>query len=101
MGYLHSYKYLFALIFLSNFFHAQNQSDIDFLVKQISIIQRSGKSDQMLEASQKLLKLSTPSKNEKGLSYGNFYLASYYYDQAKFKESIDYAKKKRKNILLI
>lgn len=96
MGYLHSYKYLFALIFLSNFFYAQNQSDIDFLVKQISIIQRSGKSDQMLEASQKLLKLSTPSKNEKGLSYGNFYLASYYYDQAKFKESIDYAKKAQK-----
>lgn len=100
MGYLHSYRYFFVLILLSNFLYGQNknqdQSEVDFLVKQINAIQLSGKSDQVLEASQKLLTLSNNLKNEKGLSYANYYLAQYYYDHAKFKQSIDYAKKAQK-----
>jgi tetratricopeptide (TPR) repeat protein len=96
MGYLHSYKYLLSLFLLSNLFYAQDQSDIDFLVKQINTIQLSGESDKVLEASQKLIKLSNASKNEKGLSYGNYYLASYYYDHAKFKQSINHAKEAQK-----
>lgn len=96
MGYLHSYKYLLSLFLLSNLFYAQDQSEIDFLVKQINTIQLSGESDKVLEASQKLIKLSNASKNEKGLSYGNYYLASYYYDHAKFKQSINHAKEAQK-----
>ncbi|SIO17844.1 hypothetical protein SAMN05421769_2422 [Chryseobacterium scophthalmum] len=96
MGYLHSYKYLLSLVLLSNFFYAQDQSNVDFLVKQINTIQLSGESDKVLEASQKLIDLSNASKNEKGLCYGNYYIASYYYDHAKFKQSIDYAKEAQK-----
>ena len=93
MGYFHSLKYLFSFILLSNFFYAQNSSDVDFLVKQINIIHLSGQTDEVLEASQKLIKLSHISKNDKGLSYGNYFLASYHHDQANFRQSIDYAKK--------
>lgn len=96
MGYLHSYKYLLSLVLLSNLFYAQDQSNVDFLVKQINTIQLSGESDKVLEASKKLIDLSNASKNEKGLCYGNYYLASYYYDHAKFKQSIDYAKEAQK-----
>ncbi|WP_435525553.1 hypothetical protein [Chryseobacterium indoltheticum] len=96
MGYLHSYKYLLSLVLLSNLLYAQDESDVDFLVKQINTIQLSGESDKVLEASQKLIKLSNSLNNEKGLSYGNYYLASYYYDHAKFKQSIDYAKEAQK-----
>jgi len=96
MGYLHSYKYLLSLVLLSNLFYAQDQSNVDFLVKQINTIQLSGESDKVLEASQKLIDLSNILKNEKGLCYGNYYLASYYYDHAKFKQSIDYAKEAQK-----
>ncbi|MCD0476977.1 tetratricopeptide repeat protein [Chryseobacterium sp. LC2016-29] len=93
MGYFHSFKYLFCFILLSNCFYAQSQSDVDFLVKQINTINLSGQSDQVLEATQKLIKLSHFSKNDKGLSYGNYFLASYHHDHANFKQSIDYAKK--------
>lgn len=93
MGYFHSFKYLFCFILLSNCFYAQSQSDVDFLVKQINTIHLSGQSDQVLEATQKLIKLSHISKNDKGLSYGNYFLASYHHDHANFKQSIDYAKK--------
>lgn len=96
MVYLHSYKYLLSLVLLSNLFYAQDQSNVDFLVKQINTIQLSGDSDKVLEASKKLIDLSNASKNEKGLSYGNYYLAYYYYDHAKFKQSIDYAKEAQK-----
>lgn len=93
MGYFHSFKYLFSFILLSNCFYAQSHSDVDFLVKQINTIHLSGQSDQVLEATQKLIKLSNISKNEKGLSYGNYFLATYHYDHAHFRQSIDYAKK--------
>ncbi|AZB31364.1 tetratricopeptide repeat protein [Chryseobacterium balustinum] len=93
MGYFHSFKYLFSFILLSNCFYAQSQPDVDFLVKEINTIHLSGQSDQVLEATQKLIKLSHISKNDKGLSYGNYFLASYHYDHANFKQSIDYAKK--------
>lgn len=93
MGYFHSFKYLFSFILLSNCFYAQSHSDVDFLVKQINTIHLSGQSDQVFEATQKLIKLSNISKNEKGLSYGNYFLATYHYDHAHFRQSIDYAKK--------
>ena len=93
MGYFHSFKYLFSFILLSNCFYAQSHSDVDFFVKQINTIHLSGQSDQVLEATQKLIKLSNISKNEKGLSYGNYFLASYHHDHANFRQSIDYAKK--------
>ncbi|MEG1665987.1 tetratricopeptide repeat protein [Chryseobacterium sp.] len=93
MGYFHPFKYLFSFILLSNCFYAQSQYDIDFLVDQINTIHLSGQSDQVFEATQKLIKLSNISKNEKGLSYGNYFLATYHYDHAHFRQSIDYAKK--------
>lgn len=96
MGYFHYFKYLFSFILLSNFFYAQSQPDVDFLIKQINTIHLSGQSDQVFEASQELIKLSNISKNDKGLSYGNYFLASYHHDHANFKQSIDYAKEAQK-----
>lgn len=93
MGYFHPFKYLFSFILLSNCFYAQSHSDVDLLVDQINTINLSGRSDQVLEATQKLIKISHISKNDKGLSYGNYFLASYHYDHANFKQSIDHAKK--------
>ncbi|WP_131430853.1 tetratricopeptide repeat protein [Chryseobacterium formosense] len=97
--YFFSIRLVLIMILWSCFFHAQNTNsslEADRLIKSTEQFYITGKSNNVLNYSEKIIKLSQKSQYEKGLSYGYFYLASYYYDQAKFKQSIDYAKQAQK-----
>lgn len=87
---------LLVFIFFSIFLSAQKHSPskkVDQLISETSQLQMDGKSSQVLSTSKKIIKISDSLNYEKGLSHGYYYMAMYYYDNAKFRESINYAKK--------
>lgn len=87
------------LIFWSCFFYGQNTDsklETDLLIKNTEQYYINGKSDNVLSSSKKIITLSKQSQYDRGLSYGYFYLSSYYYNRAEFKHSIDYAKQAQK-----
>ena len=85
---------LFVFIFFGILFPAQeNHPEIDRLIDKTNQLYMNGKTSQVLASSKKIIKKSDSLNYEKGLSHGYYFLATYYYDNAKFRESIDYAKK--------
>ncbi len=95
MNTIKSYKVLlFVFIFFGILFPAQkNHPEIDRLIDKTSQLYMNGKTSQVFLSSKKIIKKSDSLNYEKGLSHGYYYLATYYYDNAKFRESISYAKK--------
>lgn len=96
--YFQFFKILTVLfLFSSGYIFSQNKTsttkNIDELLDKVSKLESEGKIDDILIDSKKIIQLSEKSKYQKGLVYGNFYLASYFYDNAKFKESIANLKK--------
>ncbi|MFC7348611.1 transcriptional regulator [Chryseobacterium zhengzhouense] len=99
ISHCYSIRYILILAFWSCFFHAQKTNpklEIDRLIKSTEQLSIAGKSDKVFAFSKKIIQLSQHSQYEKGLSYGYFFMASYYYDHAKFKLSIDNAKEAQK-----
>lgn len=88
---------LFLFIFCSILTFAQDGNfknrEVDELIGRTDQLQIEGKSEEVLASSKKIINLSEKLNYEKGLSYGYYYLGTYFYDNAKFKESIGYAKK--------
>ena len=85
---------LFVFIFFSYSLPAQsNNSAIDPLINETTQLYMDGKTSGLISSSRKIIKISDSLKYEKGLSLGYYYLATYYYDNAKFRESLKYAKK--------
>lgn len=95
MNTIKSFKVLlFVFIFLSILLSAQkNDPEIDQLISKTNQLYMDGKTSQVFSSSKKIIKISDSLNYEKGLSQGYYYLATYYYDNAKFRESINYAKK--------
>lgn len=95
MNTIKSYKVLlFVFIFFGILFPAQeNHPEIERLIDKTNQLYMNGKTSQVFLSSKKIIKKSDSLNYEKGLSHGYYYLATYYYDNAKFRESIDYAKK--------
>jgi len=85
---------LSVFIFFGILFPAQeNHPEIDRLIDKTNQLYMNGKTSQVLASSKKIIKKSDSLNYEKGLSHGYYFLATYYYDNAKFRESISYAKK--------
>ncbi len=91
--------FLLIILFSGSFTFAQNnsleQKKIDQLISQTNRLNLDGKTDEVLTSSRQIITLSESLKYEKGLSYGYYYLASYFYDNAKFRESVQNAKKSK------
>jgi hypothetical protein len=97
MGFKKSLQYLLLpmLLLWSVKFHAQNivtPQKIDQLIATTNQLYLDGKTDAVFKFSKQIIDESESLKYDKGLSYGNYYLATYYYDNAEFKESIHHAK---------
>lgn len=91
-------KILLPILLLSSIslFSQNNTQKIDELIDNANQMYLDGNTDAVLNISKKLITESENLKYDKGLSYGYYYLASYYYDNAEFKESIYHAKKAQK-----
>ncbi|CAD7805799.1 hypothetical protein CHRY9390_01420 [Chryseobacterium aquaeductus] len=89
--------FVILLILLSNLFSAQDDENanqkINHLINQTNQLFLAGKTDAVLASSKTIIAQSEKLNSEKGLSYGYYYLATYYYDNAEFRESIKIAKK--------
>lgn len=66
---------------------------IDDLIEATNQHQIEAKNNLVFQNAKKILKYSEKEQYDKGLSYGNYYIASYFNDIAKFKESIRYGNK--------
>lgn len=69
------------------------EQKIDYLINRTNQLYLDGNTDAVLNSSKIIIDLSQKLKYDKGLSYGYYYLASYFYDNAKFRESVQNAKK--------
>jgi len=85
--------FIFANLPLSAQNFTSQQQKIDQLIHSTNQLYLDGKTDEVLASSRKIIRLSELSHYDKGLSYGYYYLASYFYDNAKFRESVQHAKK--------
>lgn len=90
-------SFLFLFLLWATSLSAQNSNSqkqkIDKLIIYTNQLYLDGKTDAVLKSSRKIISLSEQLKYDKGLSYGYYYLASYFYDNAKFRESVQNAKK--------
>ncbi|MCU7617547.1 tetratricopeptide repeat protein [Chryseobacterium sp. PBS4-4] len=91
-------RFFLFLFLLGNIsLSAQNSNSqeysIDQLIRHTNRLYMDGKTDEVLSSAKKIISLSEHSKYDKGLSYGYYYLASYFYDNAKFRESVQNVKK--------
>lgn len=87
--------FLSFLLFWSSHLLAQNPKltqEIDHLIYQTNELYLDGEKESFLSSSKEILAKSKELNYDKGLSYAYYYLASHYYDNAEFKESIRNAK---------
>lgn len=87
---------VFMLVWSSYYFSQANKPTTQEIDRQISLTNQlylQGKTDNFLANSKKIISPSTQLKYNKGMSYGYYFLAAYYYDNAEFRESIHHAKK--------
>ncbi|AYN00788.1 tetratricopeptide repeat protein [Chryseobacterium sp. 3008163] len=84
------------LLWSISLFSQNGSQKIDELIENANQLYLDGRTDAVLNISKKIITESENLKYDKGLSYGYYYLASYYYDNAEFMESIHHAKKAQK-----
>ncbi|MDF2551777.1 MAG: tetratricopeptide repeat protein [Chryseobacterium sp.] len=99
MGFKRDFCNLFLVLFIleSLSLSGQNsnsqQRKIDQLISRTNELYLNGETNQVFASSKKIINLSEQLKYDKGLSYGYYYLAAYFYDNAKFRESVQNVKK--------
>ncbi|MBQ0152875.1 MAG: hypothetical protein KBS61_08285, partial [Chryseobacterium sp.] len=84
---------ILSFICWSSTLFSQSTQEIDKLITTTNQFHNDGKTDDFIDNTKKIITFSENINYERGLSYGYYNLASYFYDNAKFRQSITYAKK--------
>ena len=84
---------LLNFILWSTFLFSQTTKEIDHLISTTNQLYIEGKTAPFISNSKKIITYSEKLQYDKGLSYGYYNLSSYFYDNAKFRQSVNYAKK--------
>ncbi|WP_407403960.1 hypothetical protein [Chryseobacterium sp.] len=84
---------ILSFLLWSSLLYSQSTQDIDQLINKTSQLHNEGNARDFIENTKNIVTYSENIQYEKGLSYGYYNLATYFYDNAKFRQSINYAKK--------